>query len=455
MNFSGKKVTVIGLGKSGLSACRLLLTQGAEVFVSEAKDDPSLREAVQSLTREGVDVELGRHTQEWIKGKDLVVTSPGVLSSSPPLQWARSEKIPVLSEIELGYLLCKGKIIAVTGSNGKSTTVTLLGKMLEEEGKHVFVCGNIGEPFCDHVLKASQEDWVVLEVSSFQLEQCYSFRPHMAIFLNISANHLDRHPSLENYISAKSRIAQSQKGSDYLLLNADDPFTKDLGRDALSQKRYFSRVKKVAGVFTKGKEIFSSLNGKEEKIGTFEAFRLPGTHNEENALAAVLAALLAGVTPSAIQKTLASFEGLPHRIEFVGEIEGIRFVNDSKSTTVTSTLRAIEALPGPLLLIAGGREKNENFLALRNPLLKKVKRMILIGEAKEKIRSVVAGSVDTTFAATLEEAVALAYRESKAGETVLLSPMCTSFDMFRDFEERGDRFKQRVAMLQMRKQHAC
>lgn len=455
MNLSGKKVTVIGLGKSGLAACRLLLTQGAEVFVSEAKDDPSLRQGAESLVRSGVAVELGRHTREWVKGRDLVVTSPGVPSSSSPLRWAESEKIPVMSEIELGYLFCKGKIIAVTGSNGKSTTVTLLGKMFKEGGQRAFVCGNIGEPFCDHVLEVSQEDWVILEVSSFQLEQCYSFRPRIAILLNISANHLDRHPSLEHYISAKNRITQSQREEDFFLLNADDSLAKDLGKNVSSRKRYFSRTKKVEGVFTKGKEILSSLDGQEERIGTFETFRLPGSHNEENALAAVLATLLAGVAPSAIQKTLATFEGLPHRIEFVGEIEGVRFVNDSKSTTVASTLCAVEALPDPLLLIAGGREKNENFRALRNPLLKKVKRMILIGEAREKIRCAVAGWVETTFAATLEEAVELAYRESKAGETVLLSPMCTSFDMFRDFEERGDRFKQSVEALRMRKQYAC
>ncbi|MBI4435968.1 MAG: UDP-N-acetylmuramoyl-L-alanine--D-glutamate ligase [Candidatus Omnitrophica bacterium] len=455
INLSGKKVTVVGLGKSGLSACQLLLREGAEVFVSEARSDPSLKQAAEVLTRKGVSMEFGGHTREWIRGKDLVVMSPGVPFSSPPFQWAQSEKIPILSEIELGYLFCKGKIIAVTGSNGKSTTVTLLGKMLEEGGKRSFVCGNIGEPFCNHVLKVSEKDWVVLEVSSFQLEQCHSFKPHIAILLNLSPNHLDRHPSLENYISVKRRIAQCQKKEDYFLLNADDPLAPEVGKGSLSQKRYFSRTKKVKGVFLKGRDIFSSLNGREEKVCTFQGFRLPGSHNEENALAAIVAALLAGVKPFAVQKTLATFEGLPHRIEFVEEIEGVRFVDDSKSTTVASTLRAIDALSGPLLLIAGGREKNEDFRSLQHPLLKKVKRIFLIGEAKEKIRSALAGSVETTLAATLEEAVALAFEASQAGETVLLSPMCTSFDMFRDFEERGDHFKENVAMLKARKLHAC
>lgn len=446
MEISGKKITVVGLGKSGVAASHLLLSHGAKVSVSEEKKDRSLDQTAKSLVRAGISVELGGHTREWIKGRDLIVTSPGVSVTSPPLQWAREEGIPVLSEIELGYLFCKGKIIAVTGSNGKSTTVTLLGRMLEEARKKVFVCGNIGEAFCEKIPQIGAGDWAVLEVSSFQLEECHAFHPHIAVVLNLSPNHLDRHASFEEYRLSKRRIAKAQTESDFLLLNGDDPFTKTLGEGLPVQKCYFSRSGKVDGVFTKGKDVFSSLKGGEEKICTLDRIRIPGSHNEENALAAILAALLAGADPSAIQKSLLSFEGLSHRIEFVGGgKKGVRFFNDSKSTTVSSTLRALETLPSPLLLIAGGREKNEDFLAFsKSPLLKKIKEIFLIGEAKEKIRAAVDGKVPTTFAGTLEEAVECAYRSAQAGEAVLLSPMCTSFDMFKDFEERGDRFKECV-----------
>lgn len=448
MELNGKNITVVGLGRSGLAASRLLAAAGARVSVSEAREDTPLKALAQALKGEGISVELGAHTRPWIQGQDLIVASPGVPPTSPPLRWAREEGVPMMSEIELGSHLCKGKIIAITGSNGKSTTVSLLGKILEKGRKRAFICGNIGTAFCEVVPHVTQEDWVVLEVSSFQLEQCYHFRPHIAGILNISRNHLDRHTSFEEYLLAKRRIAQAQTGNDVLLLNADDPFTRKIGEGLPVQKRYFSRLQRVDGVYMKDLDVFASLNDRDEKVGTFETLRLPGSHNQENALAAVLGALLVGVAKGAIQEGLDAFEGLAHRIEWAGEWGGIRFVNDSKSTTVSSTLRALESLPGPLLLIAGGREKNEDFQVLaRSPLLRKVKEIYLIGEAKEKIHAAVKGKVPTFFAITLGEAVKQAYHDSQAGETILLSPMCTSFDMFKDFEERGDCFKERVAGL--------
>ena len=443
MELSGKKVVVLGLGKSGIAASRLLLSKGVKVSVSEARETASLQKSAKLLKREGIVVELGGHSRKQIEGQDLIVTSPGVPLDSSPLRWAREERIPIWSEIELGYHFCKGKIIAVTGSNGKSTTVTLLGKMLEAAKKKVFVCGNIGEAFCKVIPKIQKKDWIVLEVSSFQLEQCHAFRPHIAAVLNIAPNHLDRHTSFEEYLLAKRRIAKSQTENDFLLLNADDPFARNLGRGLSVRNYYFSRTEKVNGVFMKEKEVWFSLQGVEEKICTLRDLRVIGPHNEENALSAILAALLAGVGHQAIQKTLVSFEGLPHRIEFVGEKRGIRFVNDSKSTTVSSTLRALETIPSPIFLIAGGRGKNEDFSAFaKSPLLKKIKQIFLIGEEKLKIDAAVGKQVKTSFAVTLEEAVGLAYRNASAGETILLSPMCTSFDMFENFEERGDCFKE-------------
>ena len=448
MELAGKKVTVLGLGKSGVAACRLLLSEGAKVFASEARKDAALQKIAQALRHGGISVELGGHTPKWVKGRDLIVTSPGVPLTSPPLQWAREERIPVWSEIELGYHFCKGKIIAVTGSNGKSTTVTLLGRILKEAKKRVFVCGNIGEPFCKVIPKIRSADWVVLEVSSFQLEQCHAFRPHIAVVLNVAPNHLDRHPSFEEYLLAKRRIAKSQTENDFLLLNADDPFARQLGKGLLVRTYYFSRTQKVTGVFMKEKEVFFSLHGVEEKVCTLRGLRISGSHNEENALSAILASLLVGVGSQPIQKTLLAFEGLPHRIEFIGEKGGIRFINDSKSTTVSSTLCALQTVPSPVLLIAGGREKNEDFSVLaKSPLLKKIKQIFLIGEAKVKIYRAVGKQVKTSFAVTLEEAVQFAYQSASGGDTVLLSPMCTSFDMFENFEERGDRFKETVQTL--------
>lgn len=446
MNVTGKKITVIGLGRSGIAASRLLLSQGAKVSVTEEKEDERRREIARSLEKEGISVELGGHTRKTVEGQAWIVTSPGVPPTSPPLQWAREEKIPILSEIELGYLFCKGKILAVTGSNGKTTTVSLIGKMFEAGEKRAFVCGNIGDPFCEALPSIREDDWVILEVSSFQLEFCQKFRPRIAVILNVLPNHLDRHASFEAYLSAKRRISQSQTKEDFLLLNADDPVARTFGDGNSIPHFYFSRKGKTKGIFLgNNKEAILSLPGKEERICTLEGLRLPGSHNEENALAAILSTFLAGVPPQAIQKALTTFEGLPHRIEFVGEWGGVRFVNDSKSTTISSTLCALETVPGTLLWIAGGREKNEDFGLLRkSPLLKKVRRLYLIGEAKEKIQKALSGEIEIVLSDSLEEAVRRSYQEARSGETVLLSPMCTSFDMFQDFEERGDCFKRNV-----------
>jgi UDP-N-acetylmuramoylalanine--D-glutamate ligase len=390
-------------------------------------------------------VELGRHTEHWIRGRDLVVTSPGIPAGSPPLQWAKKDGIPILSEIELASFFCRGRIIAVTGSNGKSTTTSLLGMMFEKAKKRAWVCGNIGNAFSRVAAQVTSDDWVILEVSSFQLEYCRTFRPHLALILNVSPNHLDRHEGFEEYLLAKRRIARAQTEKDCLLLNADDPFVRHLGRNLLTQKYFFSRKEEVEGVILKGKGIYSTRVRPAERLCTLEGFNLPGFHNEENALAAVLAAHTAGVPNAANQKALVGFSGLPHRIESVGTWEEVRYINDSKSTTVSSALRALETFPAPIVRIAGGREKLEDFTNFsRTPLLKKVERMFRYGEAKEKILSSVAGRVAALPAGSFEEAVLLACHHARPGVTVLLSPMCTSFDCFRDFEERGERFKETI-----------
>jgi len=448
MNLSKKKVVVLGLGESGIGAAELLERQGAKVFVSEEKKTPALEKAARALRARGVTFELGIHTRKIIQESELAVLSPGIPLTHLPIQWIREAKVPCMSEIELAHHFCKGKIIAITGSNGKSTTTSLLGEILEKGRKKVFVCGNIGKAFSRIALDVEKEDWVVLEVSSFQLEQSQAFRPHISIILNILSNHLDRHSTFEDYVMMKRRIAYYQTSSDALILNQDDPFTRTIGKDLPVQKYYFSRKGKVKGVFLEGKDVLSTLGGNPEKVCSLERLKIPGPHNEENALSAVCAALLVKTDPSDIEKGLASFKGLSHRMEYVAEKGGIQFINDSKSTTVSSTLRALETLPGPIFLIAGGRDKKEDFNAFgKSTLLRKVARIYLFGEARGKIVKAVLGKAATVSVKTLDEAVARAYENAYSGVTILLSPMCTSFDMFPNFEVRGERFKKKVLGL--------
>lgn len=448
-DFSGKQVTVLGLGRSGIAAAILLKEAGAQVTVSETKEESDFRRLAESLERKGILVELGGHTPASLKGRDLIVTSPGVSPASRPFQWAKEEGIPVISEIELGTFFCPAEIIAVTGTNGKSTTVTLLGNILKAAGKRAHVCGNVGEAFCGVIPKIQKGDWVVLEVSSFQLETCYTFRPRIAVVLNLTSNHLDRHASFEAYLLAKRRIARSQTEKDFLLLNADDPFVRMFGKGLSVKSLFFSRSRPVEGSFLREGEFFVQWGGKEEWTASLRHLQLQGPHHEENALAAILASRLAGVSSEAIEEGLSGFRGLRHRLTLVGEKSGVQFFNDSKSTTVASTLRALETVPEPIFLIAGGRAKNEDFRTFaKSPLLKKVKRMFLIGESRDKILAAVSGKVPTFLAGTLEEAVTQAFQEAHPGETVLLSPMCASFDMFRDFEARGEYFERCVTSLE-------
>jgi UDP-N-acetylmuramoylalanine--D-glutamate ligase len=411
--FRNKKITIVGLARSGVACANLLCALGAEISVSDSKDSVDTRANAAKLKSKDIKLELGVHTQDFIRGQDLLIISPGIPNNALPLTWARQENIPVISEIEAGWLLCPAVVIAVTGSNGKTTVTTLIGKILEAAGKRVFVLGNIGNPFCAELENIKKGDFVSLEVSSFQLENIDKFKPKIALILNFSPNHLDRHKDMREYLDAKKRIFLNQDASDYLILNKRYSALRELAVLARSNVVYF-----------------------EEGRGL-----------NPNQAAALEVGSILGINRKTCMEVFSKFKGVEHRLESVAEVEGVEFINDSKSTTVESTAWALGVLKKPVILIAGGRDKNLDYNAISSLLRSRVKSLILIGEAKEKIRQAMNGFPAIEDAATLKEALELARLRSRPGDCVLLSPMCASFDMFSDFEDRGRQFKKIVGQL--------
>jgi UDP-N-acetylmuramoylalanine--D-glutamate ligase len=415
--FKNKLVTVVGLARSGLTCANLLYDLGAQVYVTDNKDSESTRLNASKLKSENIKVELGRHSQGFIKGKDLIIVSPGVTKDALPVIWAKELNLPIISEVEFAWFLCPATIIAVTGSGGKTTVTTLIGRILEASSKRVFVCGNIGTPFSAEVSKMRSGDFVSLEVSSFQLEKIRDFRPKIAVMLNFSRNHLDRHEDLQEYLDAKKRIFINQQKDDFLVLNRQDPILKELAKEARSKAVFF--------------EESEELNS--------------------NQAAATTVGTILGIDKKISLKIFDEFKGLEHRLEFVAEINKIKFINDSKATLVESAIWAIKNISSPIILIAGGRDKGVDYGGILEVAHKRIKEVILIGEAKEKIRAALEKKLLLDEALTLQEAVHKAYSKAKAGDCVLLSPMCSSFDMFRNYEERGMVFKQ--AVLDLAKQN--
>ncbi len=447
MGLKGKKVTVVGLGNSGLNAAILLDEIGAYVRVTDNSDNDDIRSNVERLEHRNIEIELGSHTRPFFEESDLVVLSPGADDSSPAVKWAKELKIPITGEMELGCRFCKGKIIAITGTNGKTTVTELTGNILKDANMEVVVCGNVGNSLCGEVERITPRHWVVLEVSSFQLERIGNFRPHIAVILNVTDDHLDRHGSFGTYFDTKLKTFANQRKEDTLVLNHDAKNLRDLEERAPSKVFFYSKFDEVKGAFTRGGKLFCNVGDIEREVCSIEDIRLKGLHNLENVLASSLIAVLAGARASSIRMGVRGFEGLEHRLQTVDTIDGVEFVNDSKSTTVDSTLRALEAMPGRILLIAGGRDKNSDFGVLRDTITEKVKALILLGEAKEKIRDFIDGSVSTYMVNTLEEAVKEARQLAESGDCVLLSPMCASFDMFKNYKERGEFFKRAVRNL--------
>jgi len=445
MELKDKKVVVVGFGKTGQALCDFLLEKQAMVTVSDKKPESQL-EKVAAYQEKGTRFDTGGHRLELFLEADLIVLSPGV-PPLPEILAAREKGIKVISEIELAYQFLQGKIIGITGSNGKSTTTTLIYSILKNSGLKVHLAGNIGPPLISFVRKSKPDHLLVTEISSFQLEFTEHFRPDISVFLNISPNHLDWHKTLENYLQAKKKLFNHQLASDQTVINRDDLNLWSWRKDKQIELYAFSRKHSVPrGCYLKDLTIRLKLEEELPVINTSE-IKLRGVHNQENVMAAALTAYLAGARLPTIRKTVRSFRGLEHRLEEVGTVNGVLFVNDSKATTVEATIKAIESFDQPIILILGGRDKGGDFSPLRRALRKKVEKVLLIGEAREKIKKAIEGVCPIEEASSFRQLVEKGYQAARGGEVVLLAPACTSWDMFKNFEERGRLFKKEVNLL--------
>ena len=444
----GKRVLVVGLARTGIATALFCAARGARLTATESRPESDVAEAAAKLRAAGCILEFGGHREKTFLVQNLIIPSPGVPADAPLLQAARARGIPVWSEIELAYRFLKGRLIGITGSNGKTTTTSLIAHLLETAGLPTILGGNIGTPLIARVEETSEASFCVAEMSSFQLELIESMRPDVGVFLNLTPDHLDRHASLETYGRAKARLFEHQTKRDAAILNADDAASAAYA-PTQPQVLWFSRKKQVgSGVFLRGSEIVFRRAGTEQVLLRREDIGLPGAHNLENVLAAAAAAYLAGAQPDAIAAGVKSFAGVEHRLEFVAEIHGARYYNDSKATNVDATLKALDALPRRLLVILGGKDKGSDYSALRQPLREKAVLAILIGAAADKIEKQIAGSVALERAGTIERAVEIASRRAQPGDSVLLSPACSSFDQFENYEHRGRIFKQLVRQLE-------
>jgi len=446
-NIKGKHVTILGAGKSGIAAAKLLQSKGAQVFISDSMDQDQKTGKATILEEAQIPFEFGRHSSV-VFDADFWVISPGIPMSSSIVKQGEEKNILILSELELAYHFCKSPIIAVTGSNGKSTTTALLGAMFQESGISCQVAGNIGFSFSYAVEATVPEGVVVLEVSSFQLETIHDFHPKGSIFLNLTPDHLDRHSDMKNYGQIKSLIFKNQNKDDFLIYNGDDEIVQRIAKSAACQKLIFAQEPNLSHHgYVKNQMLTIRLQNNEERVLSVQEMSLKGEHNIGNALAAALAARMMDVDLEAIQKTLKTFKGLPHRLEFVRSIGQVDWYNDSKATNMDSVRYALGSFKNPIILIAGGRDKDSDFDLLRQYVQDHVLSMILIGEASRKIENALKDVTLIQKADTLKEAVLKSHHYSKAGDTVLLSPGCASFDMFENFEDRGNQFKNLVREL--------
>lgn len=443
-----KRVLVVGLARTGLATALFCAARGARVTATDTRTESETGAAAAGLREAGVALELGGHRQELVQGADLIIPSPGVPADAALLQFARSRGVTIWSEIELASRFLKGRLIGITGSNGKTTTTSLIGHILKTAGFPTILAGNIGTPLISCVEKTNEKTITVVELSSFQLELIEKFRPNLSVFLNLTPDHLDRHHTLASYGAAKARIFENQTEADSAVLNADDPGTTPYA-PAKPQVFWFSRKQRVAeGAFVKENGILFRREGIEETVLELADIPLPGAHNVENALAAVAATRLAGAEPGAIAKGVRSFAGVEHRLEFVAEIGGVRFYNDSKATNVDATLKALDAFPGRVLIILGGKDKGSDYTVLETPLREKAILALLIGAAASKIEKQIAGSVAIEQAGTIERAVETAAHAARPGDVVLLAPACASFDQFQNYEHRGRVFKELVRQVE-------
>jgi UDP-N-acetylmuramoylalanine--D-glutamate ligase len=447
MDLNGKRVLVVGLGKSGVASALFLKAHGARVTVSDTKTGDELRSEIPVLLDHGITVETGGHGERTFRGQDLIVVSPGIPLDAPALVQARALGGSVIGEIELAARFLPGPVVAITGSNGKTTTTTLTGEIMTAAGFPALVGGNIGTPAIALAERATAESVIVLEVSSFQLETIHSFRPKVAVILNVTPDHLDRHRTFEAYVDAKARIFENQQSADLAVLNADDPTCVAMAARTKAQLFWFSRQKEVQqGAWVRDGNILFRDGVRQREIMLVSEIALKGAHNLENVLAAVSAGALMGCAPEKIRHAVREFKAVEHRLEYVATIRGVDYYNDSKATNVDATAKALESFPANIHLILGGKDKGSDYTLLNHLLRQRVKRVYTIGAAAPKIESQIKG-VEVVHADTLENALRKANAVAESGDVVLLAPACASFDQFKNYEQRGHVFKEIVRTL--------
>ena len=451
MEFNDKKVLVFGSGKSGIAASRLLLKNDAEVVLYDGNksiDSEKLEKDILSgISDKKVEIILGDFPEELLNSIDLTVMSPGVPTDLPVVLEMKEKNIPVWGEIELAYVLGKGDVLAITGTNGKTTTTALLGEIMKNYRENVFVVGNIGNPYTSIADETSEESIIVAEMSSFQLETVHTFHPKITAILNFSPDQLNRHHTMEAYVDTKKQIAANQTKADTCVLNYEDELTREFGKETTAGVFYFSSQRVLEkGIYLKDDSIYMNMGEGEVLLSATKDLKLLGTHNFENVMAASAMAANYGVPVEIIRKTIQEFAGVEHRIEFVAEKNGVAYYNDSKGTNTDAAIKGIQAMNRPTLLIGGGYDKDSEYDEWINAFDGKVKKLVLIGATKEKIEKTAhkLGFMDTILADTFEEAVQICIDNAEEGDAVLLSPACASWGMFNNYEERGDRFKELV-----------
>lgn len=447
---------IVGAHATGIALAKFFHGEGAKITISDTKTREQLGQRADMLEEFEPIWDLGGHSAKALTNQDLIVLSPGVNPNDKAFLPAKEKGIPITGELELASTLITQPIIAITGTNGKSTVSKLIYEFLSQSGVESWLGGNFGTPLIEFVTSKNKAKVLVVEVSSFQLETSDTFKPHHSVLLNIAEDHLDRYRSMNEYVNAKKRLFRNANPESVAILNADDPLVVDCARDPNIQRskvNYFTRrpgleeqVKKIGGAVLVGREMRVYINGALETYNTSH-LKMKGKHSIENLMAAVLAARPYGAKPDVIQKVMDQFGGLEHRLEFVRRKGGVEFFNDSKATNVHSVLKALEAFDEPIILIAGGKDKGVDFAPMVGPVQKKVKNLILVGEAKERLNRTIGDFSETFIIGTFEEAVLLAYQKSRSGDIILLSPGCSSYDMFQNFEERGNYFKELIKKL--------
>lgn len=442
------KTLVVGAGRSGLAVSRFLSSKGAAVTLTDSKNQAALDGDLKTLSDAGVELALGRYPE--VDGFALVVVSPGVPLNVAPVARALALGIPVIGELELAWRFCRAPLVAITGTNGKTTTTSLAGEMFKDAGMHTLVAGNIGNPLVAEVEKYGPSDLIVAEVSSFQLETTVHFHPCVAVILNITPDHLDRHGDINGYTAAKARIFANQGPQDHTILNYDDPLVRELAGRCHGRVIFFSRTHTLeTGVFVQGGQIVANWNGHFVPVMPVNELRLPGAHNLENALAAVACGLVRGVPEQRLADTLRRFAGVPHRLEPVAEINGVRYINDSKGTNPDASIKALESYEQPIVLLAGGKNKGNDFTVFARRAKEKVRAMVVLGQCAGELAAAAraAGIERILTAGDFRQAVFMAREEARPGDVVLLSPACASWDMFKSYEERGDLFREIVLSM--------